>query len=287
LSDVESKVIRQYGILNTEVSRDDAMLWGIPFPGVYVCDEEGKVISKFFHDTYKKRDSAESLIDAALGKIVLDDEAPSAGGGDADIKITVAIHGGKGSIRQGILRKLVVRFDLAQGLHIYDEPVPAGMVATEVTVSGPPGFTVLDPVLPPTESLYLDSMDVDLRVWSGTVDIVVPFYAKGELVSEVRPLDSDDIDIHVTVRYQACTDNECLLPKTDTYSLTLPMDVIDVPALAMHQGHGQRESNYSSAPALKRLLWRKFKAHPMGLPRYIWKTFRLEIKAWRRRATGS
>ncbi|MFT5482247.1 MAG: hypothetical protein ACI9GW_000896 [Halieaceae bacterium] len=33
------------------------MLWGIPFPGVYVCDEKGKVISKFFHDTYKKRDS--------------------------------------------------------------------------------------------------------------------------------------------------------------------------------------------------------------------------------------
>ncbi|MFT5482248.1 MAG: hypothetical protein ACI9GW_000897 [Halieaceae bacterium] len=218
---------------------------------------------------------------------MLDDEAPRASGGDADIKITAAIHGGKGSIRQGILRKLVVRFDLAQGLHIYGEPVPPGMVATEVTVSGPPGFTVLAPVLPPTESLHLENMVVDLQVWSGAVDIVVPFYAKGELASEARPLDSDDIDIQLTERYQACTENECLLPKTETYTLTLPMDVIDVPALALHQGHGQREGSYSSVPALKRLLWRKFKAHPLGLPRYIWKTLRLEIQAWRRRRAGS
>jgi|TARA_Y100000294_G_scaffold161720_1_gene166336 DsbC/DsbD-like thiol-disulfide interchange protein len=240
------------------------------------------VVAKFFHDTYKKRDSAETLIDAALGKVVLTDDSPTANGGSEDIRITVAVHGGKGSIRQGIIRKLVVRFELADGLHIYGAPVPEGMVATEVTVKGPPGFATQDAEMPPTERLHLDMLDTDLGVWSGTVDIVVPFYAKGELASETRPLDADEILIEVQVRYQACTDSECLLPQKETFTLNLPMDVIDVPGLGLHKGHGQREGSYSSAPALRRLMFRKIRQNPLSLPKYLWKNMRLERAARKR-----
>jgi hypothetical protein len=283
LSDIDSDVIRQYGILNTEVSRNDAFLYGIPFPGVYVCDEKGIVIAKFFHDSYKKRDSAESLIAAALGQHIIDDSAPRASGGDEeDIRITAAVSGGKGSLRQGVIRNLIVRFELGAGLHIYSHPVPQGMVATEVEVSGPPGFATLPPRTPATEQLRLESMGVDLQVWSDTVDIVVPFYAQGELASETRPLDRDSIDIEVTVRYQACTDNECLLPRTETFTLNLPLDVIDVPQLGFHTGHGQREGGFDSTPALRRLFWRKLKANPLGLPRFLLKSIKLELAARRR-----
>jgi len=65
LSDVDSAVIKRYGILNTQVSPDDAFLYGIPYPGIYLCDEEGRVSAKFFHDTYKKRDSPETLVTAS------------------------------------------------------------------------------------------------------------------------------------------------------------------------------------------------------------------------------
>lgn len=282
LSDIDSEVIRRYGILNTEISEDDALLVGIPFPGVYVADESGKVVSKFFHDTYKKRDSPETLIDAALGRIVLAEDTPRAGGGDDEVRITAAIHGGKGSIRQGILRKVVVRFELADGLHIYGEPVPEGMVSTRVSVSGPPGLTVLEPELPATETLHLEAMNIDLQVWSGTVDIAVPFYPRGELVSETRPLDADSAQIEIKVRYQACTDNECLLPRTETFSLDLPMDVIDIPALGMHMGHGQREGNYDARPGLRRLLWRKIRRNPLGFFKFILKSVRLELAARKR-----
>ena len=224
------------------------------------------------------------MIDAALGKIILDDNAPQVDAGDDEIKITAAVHGGKGSIRQGVLRKLVVRFELADGLHIYSEPVPQGMVATQVELSGPPGITVLEPELPATDKLQLAPMDVELNVWSGTVDIVVPFYPTGELASETRPLDSDTIEIEVVVRYQACTDNECLLPKTETIKLTLAMDVIDVPALGFHKGHGQREGTFDSTPALRRLFWRKFKQNPLGLPKFLWKSIKLELAAKKRAA---
>jgi hypothetical protein len=282
LSDVDSSVIKQYGILNTEISPDDFMLWGIPYPGVYVCDEAGRVTAKFFHDTYKKRDSAELLVDAALGKIVIDDDTPHVDGGNDEIKITAAIHGGKGTIRQGIVRKLVVRFELAAGLHIYGEPVPEGMVATSISVSGPPGLVVEAPILPTTETLHLKALGVDLEVWSGCVDLVVPFYATGELASETRPLDSDEIEIQVQVRYQACNNNECLLPKTETFKLTLGMDVIDVPKIGLHLGHGQRAGNYNGGPALRRLMWRKFKENPLSIFKFIAKSIKLELQARKR-----
>lgn len=282
LSDIDSAVITQYGILNTEVSRDDAFLYGIPFPGVYVCDEDGVVVAKFFHDSYKKRDSAESLIAAALGEHIIEDSAPQASSDDEDIRITAAVLGGSGSVRQGVIRDLVVRFKLGEGLHIYSEPVPQGMVATRVEVSGPPGFTTLPARTPDTEHLRLESLGVDLQVWSDSVDIVIPFYAKGELASETRPLDGESIDVEVNVRYQACTDNECLLPRTETFTLNLPLDVIDVPQLGFHTGHGQREGGYDSTPALRRLFWRKLKANPLGLPKFIFKNIKLEREARKR-----
>ena len=114
----------------------------------------------------------------------------------------------------------MTRFELAEGFHLYGEPVPEGMIPTTVHVSGPPGLVVHDPILPKTESLHLKSMGIELPVWSGTFDIVVPFHPVGELASEVRPLDRPDAPIEVEVTYQACDDDVCLLPKTETFRFT-------------------------------------------------------------------
>ena len=261
------------------------MLYGIPYPGVYVTDERGRVVAKFFHDSYKKRDSAELYIDAALGRLTLDDSAPQATGGDEEIKLTVAVHGGKGTIRQGVIRHLVVRFELPEGLHIYGPPVPEGMIATEVQIEGPEGFRVMPPELPPTEKLTLPDI-AELNVWHGTVDLVYPFYATGELASECRPLDMPSVDIDVRVRYQACTDTECLLPKTETFRLSLDLDVIDIPDIEIHRGHGQRAGNYDGTAALKRLVARKIKQNPQSAPVFVGKSLWLQLKALGRKLFG-
>ncbi len=287
LSDIDSKVIREYGILNDQIEPGDAYLYGIPYPGAFVTDEDGVVVAKFFHDTYKKRDSPELLIDAALGRVVLSDDAPSTDGGDEEVRITAAVHGGSGTIRQGIRRELVVRFELSDGLHIYGEPVPDGMVPTTIRVSGPAGLIVEDTITPPTTPLRLSSLDVELPVWSDTVDLRVPIYGAGELVSEVRPLDRDSLQIEVEVRYQACNDDVCLLPKTETLRLDVPLDVVDTPKISMHTGHGQREGNYDGTRHVLRLMARKVLPHPLGFARFIAKSVRLELAARRRRRQGS
>lgn len=279
-------MIRDYGILNTEVSPDDAFLYGIPFPGVYVCDADGVVVSKFFHDSYKKRDSPELLIDAALGRITLDDDGPSAQAGDPEVTVRATVHGGAGSLRQGIVRHVVVRFSLAPGLHLYGEPVPEGMIATQVDVEGPPGLVVGEARYPATETLHLAQADVDLQVFQGDLDVVVPIYPTGELASETRPKDRDSVGVEVRVRYQACNGDVCLLPRTETLRLDVPLDVVDMPGLAMHLGHGQREATWSGRSQLVRLFLRKVRQRPLGLFRFIAKNIRLERAARERRRTG-
>jgi peroxiredoxin len=43
LSDVGSKVIRDFGILNTNVPEDHKMMYGIPWPGDYLLTPDGVV----------------------------------------------------------------------------------------------------------------------------------------------------------------------------------------------------------------------------------------------------
>lgn len=286
LSDLDSAVIRDYQVLNTRIDAGDAFLEGIPFPGVFVADEDGVVIAKFFHDTYKKRDSPELLIDAALGRIELADDAPSVVGGDDEVRVTAAIHGGKGTIRQGIIRQLVVRFELAEGFHIYGNPVPEGMIPAQVEINAPPGLVIQPAILPPTTPLRLESMGLELPVWSGQVDFVYPFYALGELASETRPLDHDKVKLEVTIRYQACDDQVCLLPKTEKLTLDVALDVIDIPQISVHQGHGQRAANYNGMPHVIRLLLRKVKKNPLGFVSFMFKMVKIELAA-RRRARQS
>jgi hypothetical protein len=160
------------------------------------------------------------------------------------------------------------------------------MIATTVDVTGPPGLVLHAPIIPPTTPLTLASMGTTLAVWSGSFDIVVPFHPVGELVSECRPLDEDSVTLEVRVRYQACNDETCLLPKTETFRFDVPLDVIDIPKIDLHAGHGQREANFDGAPHLQRLLARKFKESPLGFVRHAALALKLNLAAFGRRLTG-
>lgn len=235
LSDLGSEVIRRFGILNTIIPKDDVPFYGIPFPGTYVLDEQGIVRQKFFPRHIAQRESADTVLESALGEILMGEEDPAVDGGDDDVQITAFFHGGP--LRSGPRRRLVVRFELREGLHIYGEPVPDGMVATQITVEGPEGLIVEPPIFPPTEPLRLEALDADLHVWSGRVDIPIPIWANSKLVCVMRPVDPKAITLDVTVRYQACDDETCLIPRTDTLRVEVPLAPHDVPTFLDGTGH--------------------------------------------------
>lgn len=223
LADEGSKVIREFGILNHHVTEEQVPFHGIPFPGTYLVDEDGIVTAKAFHSNLAQRESPEGLIDAALGEILLRSEEPTvAEQGDDGIELSVTYHGGGGAIRIGQLRRLVVRVDLPEGLHIYDDPVPEGMQATRFRLVGPRGLRSLPVEKPPTEPLDLPGVG-ELRVWSGTVDFVLPVWAASELAEVVGTAGADDVTVELEIDYQACDDQACRLPRSAHVTLQVPV----------------------------------------------------------------
>jgi peroxiredoxin len=223
LADKGSKLIRQLGIQNHFVTKDQVPYYGIPFPGTYLIDEDGVVTAKFFQRNLARRESAETVIDSALGRVLLGQEEPFAEAGDDDIRVTATYHGGGGRLKAGVVRQIVVRFELAAGLHLYDEPVPDGMVATKIRIEGPPGLHADEPTKPPTKPLELPGLDVELHVWSGRVDFVVPVWADDRIAGIVSEIAHDAIPIGVRVDYQACDDRTCRIPRSETLEVIVPV----------------------------------------------------------------
>ena len=268
LSDKGSKVIRAYGIQNHFVTREQVPYHGIPFPGTYLLDEQGVVTAKFFSRSLAMRESAEAVIDSALGEILLGGEEPSERGGDDEIRVSATYHGGGGNVKLGALRQLVVRFELAPGLHLYDEPVPEGMVATRIQVSGPPDLFQAGIVKPPTRSLVLPGLDAELQVWEGRVDFAIPLWVGEEIASMVRKNPRDEIEIEVKLDYQACDDRACRVPRRETLRVRVPVERIighEIPG----RMPGAEISPMNSAKHMRRMVGRGLLRNPIGGIRYL------------------
>lgn len=262
LSDANSEVIRSLGILNTNVAPHEVPFYGIPFPGTYVIDEDGRVVAKFFPRHITLRESVETFIDAAAGKITIADDEPQQVADDHDdVRVSVAFHGGD-ALRTGLQRRIVARFDLPEGVHIYGEPVPDGMVATTVDVSGPDGLVVEAPILPPTEPFEIKGMGAKLDVWSGVVDIVVPVWAESKLAPfSVPDGETPTATIDVRVRYQACDDYACRLPRTETFTFEIPIASGTTPRLSAFRGN-PNSTTMSSTKHLSRMVRRSLLKRP-------------------------
>jgi len=66
LTDVDAQTVKQYGILNKDYA-EGHRFYGIPHPGVMIISPEGKLEDKYFFMGYRKRITAEMLLER-IGK---------------------------------------------------------------------------------------------------------------------------------------------------------------------------------------------------------------------------
>lgn len=213
LSDAGSAVINEYGILNTEVP-EDHRLRGMPFPGAYLTDIEGRIAQKHFNTNYRVRESAEVVIRGDLGEWYDPGSYPSATGGSV-----VSASLGSRELKPFSRIDLLVRIDLPDGQHAYGEPVSEGLVATSVTVTGPEELRAEAPVMPSTRPLFVEGVGEELQVFEGDIHIRVPLsYRNAE-----APDGGGTVPIGIEVRYQACDELVCFLPVEERLTLDAPL----------------------------------------------------------------
>ncbi len=228
LSDPDSAVIKQVGILNTLIEEDsdaelvgDKSMYGLPFPGVYVLDEEGRVIEKFFNRSFATRSSAGNILNAALGEILRPEEVPAVDFISDQIEFSAFLA--DEDLKLEYLSTLYVRFQVAEGLHIYADPLPRGFIATTVSVAETPGLTIGEPIYPPTQLMAFEALDVELPVYGGVVDVEIPITANAATINGSLGGPIESLDVAIDVHYQVCSDSFCYLPKTEHLTMTIPI----------------------------------------------------------------
>ena len=221
-------MIRKFGILNTLISPDDPeqaagrSFYGVPFPGVYVTDGNGVVTEKFFHRHYATRESAGAIRDSALGEILARHEAPAIELGTDQVQVSAFLS--DPALKFETQSKVYVRFELEDGLHIYGRPLPDGYIASEATISDTPGLRVGATQYPMTTPLEFPELGVSLNVYERVVDVAIPITPNAELFNPGNQDQPKELMIPVSVLFQVCSETICYTPRTETLSLSLPVE---------------------------------------------------------------
>jgi AhpC/TSA family/Disulphide bond corrector protein DsbC len=224
LADVGSKVIRAFGILNTNVPEDHPMMYGIPWPGDYLIAPDGTVRDKLFMRSYELRPSASEVVLRHFD---------NAGANSVEIKagvVTATVSLSTDRCFPGQELGLALDLSVEPGWHIYGKPLPANYQAVDLILESPYiGEQSLE--LPAAQPLLLKALGETLPVYAGELKahgkvgikwsppMPAPFLKP--LGKKIEP---GIYEIAGTLRFQACSDDVCEPPRTVKFTLPLTIE---------------------------------------------------------------
>ena len=161
LSDPESKIIRSFDILNETVKPGTAF-YGIPNPGTYVIDPQGRVVSKHFEDDYRERVSATDILIQDFGKPA---DAARAVVETKHLRLTTAAS--TPVARPGHKIALSLEIDLNPKMHVY-APGVQGYIPIEWKMDEGAAGKLQPAAYPASEMLHLEAIGETVPVYRGT-----------------------------------------------------------------------------------------------------------------------
>ncbi len=222
LSDKDSQAIRRLGLFNEQVYEHHAvygipkreMFWGVPYPGAFLLDEEGRVLQKRFQQSYRERETGTALLEQGFGGT---SSLPKAKARAQDAEVLIQASLDADTYRWFQRLWLRVTLDIAPGFHVYGRPIPGGYMPLSVEVAPSAGLEVGMPEFPAPHPYHIEGLEEECTIYEGRVAVSVPltFTQEGE-----------DQTLHLTVCYQVCGTGDCFPPRT--VQLQLPVKAVDL-----------------------------------------------------------
>ena len=219
LSDEGSKVIRELGMLDEQVyehqavfgvtNRDDRF-WGVPYPGEFLLNERGVVTQKRFQKNYRERETSQAILEQGFGVAASSHNGPAARSEAGGVVVGSFLDAAEYRIHQRL--RLNVEVVVPSGWHVYGLPIPDGYVPLSVTLAPIEGLELAEPALPAPHPFRVEGLDEQFFVYDGKVSVAVPV---------VFTRNVGDQALHVEVRFQACSADECQRP--NALRLDLPV----------------------------------------------------------------
>ena len=206
LSDADSKIIRELGILNEDVAKTSPF-FGIPHPGTYILDAKGTVVAKYFEEDYKQRYTAADLLVQRYGVV------PEARKNQVEGKQLTAIASASNVIvRPGQRIALVLDLELKPGMHVY-APGVQGYIPIEWKLKESDVAAAHDVTFPKAEILFLKAIDEKVPVFKGKVRLVRDITLGADAKLKAAANANAQFTVDGTLRYQACDDQKCYIPQ--------------------------------------------------------------------------
>jgi len=212
-------VITELGLLDRDLAEHHARFgvptqdnqYGVAYPAIFVLDESGRVVDKRIRENYRAREGALKLLEGAL-ELTL-----PAGGHDQSVatsQVTVsAVTDSELYVRWQETRLHVI-FEIAPGWHVYGRPIPDSYTPVTVEVDSIPEVAVGPAEYPASQPFRVEGLDEEFQVNEGRFEILVPI--------EVNvPPRHGGVQLEISVRYQACSESECLPPEALKLDLRL------------------------------------------------------------------
>ncbi len=210
LSDKGSVVIREFGILNSNIPKDHPF-YGIPFPGDYLISSDGVIQAKYFLPDYQTRVTSSEILVNELGADP-SGKSVSLTAGDIRIVITPSMDHAVAGHEIGV----AADFSIAKGWHIYGQPLPANYTPTTIVFDSDcvakQSFEYPDP-----QKVAFPELGETLPVYAGN------FRAKGRILvrSGLKPGDNK---LKGTLSFQECSDQICKIPQSVTFEIPFRID---------------------------------------------------------------
>jgi hypothetical protein len=218
LSDPDSKIIRDFGILNEQVPLGTP-LYGIPYPGTYLLDRSGRVTAKYFDDDYTQRYTSADILIRRFGASA--EEAHSIAEGK---HLKVSVSASNGQVRSGQRISLVLDVQLAPRLHVYAPGVKSDYIPIDWSMKESPAVMVHPATYPNSKMLRLEAIRETVPVYEDAFRLVRDVTVARDAAS--RPLLDPEgrLAIEGALRYQACDDKVCYPPETVAVRWTFQVD---------------------------------------------------------------
>jgi hypothetical protein len=229
LADVGSATIRRYGILNTVVEealgpngKDPAVradlavyatvnepnerLRGIPFPGTFIVDRQGRVTSRFFEDYYWERTTTSNIM-LRLGTGSSPVQATYA----STDHLEVQTYPSDASVSLGTRFTIALEITPKRGMHVY-APGAANYRVIGVNVAPQPHVRTSQIRYPASEIYHFKPLNERVPVYQKPFTLLLDVVPEATAEARKAFAGKSELVISGTLEYQACDDKLCYNP---------------------------------------------------------------------------
>lgn len=226
LSDPDSRLIRQLGILNETVAKDSPQ-FGAARPGWFVVDAKGAIAAKYFDDDDRERYTSAGILLRDFGVLPETGAKPIEG---KQLQLTPTAS--NASVAAGQTIVLALDIELKPNMHVY-APGAEGYIPIDWDMGESDLAMAAKTTLPVPQQLHLEAINETVPAFSGhfrlTRDLTIgPAEKLAKLVDS-----SGHFVLQSKLRYQACDDRICYIPQEMPIQWTFqyqPLDSERVPA---------------------------------------------------------